>query len=905
LGNCLYSNCEDHANGIEKGRFVPWFKPLLTDLRGLFRREQTDDEVAEELHFHIEMRERENIAAGMTPDEAREDARRRFGNFEQLKQTCREIRGAGFLETFVQDVRFGSRTLLKNRGMAAAAILALALGIGASTCIFSVVNAVLLRPLPYKDPDRLVWITQDLPRFNAQLVTGADFLEWRERDAVFGSVAAFQARNFNLTGSDTPERVSAGAVSADFMSLLGVQPALGRIFLPEEDRPGGDNVVMLSRELWERRFGGEKGVIGQQVTLDGKRYAVIGITPSRFRIFGNYDVWVPLALDPVSENQRYKMSLLYVIARLKPHVTLEQARAEVTTIAQQLEHRYPQGYKGVAVKMIPLQEKFVSDVRLSLLTLLAAVGFVLLVACSNVANLLLAHGSAREREIAVRGALGASRLRLARQLMTESIVLGLLGGVAGLLLGIWGTRFAILLIPVGIPGGNEIRIDEHVLWFALVVSFVTAVIFGFIPAVSTTRNLDLSFFMKESGDSSGTRSNVVRFRSALTVCQLGLTLVLLTGAGLMARSLLRLRDVKMGFRPENVLTAGIELPQTKYRDSVRQAEFFREVLTRVQSLRGVESAGTTSQLPMSPGPPDQGMFSIEGERPWPPEEGAQRIVLETVVSPDYFRTMGIPLIEGQMFSAKDMQDDLQRILINQSLAKRFFPGISPVGKRLKLGFPEAPLPWLSIAGVVGDVRQQSLEDDPGPAIYLPYAHSEYMSSGRLVIHTTVEPESLAAAVRFEVYSVDPSEPVYDVKTMQEHLDASIAPRRFKTALLGIFGSIALVLAAVGIYGVMSYSVSQRVREIGIRMALGANCDAVVKMIVLEASKLIAVGIVVGVLGAICVTRFLTGLLYRVPSTDPATFVLVSLFLSSVSLLASYIPARKAAMVDPLVALRHV
>lgn len=878
-------------------------KALLNDFWALFHRDRIDQEVADELRFHIELRIQESIAAGMSPEEARRNAIERFGGFERVRETCREIRGAALLEAFAQDARYGSRMLLKGRVVTLAAVLTLGLGVGATTAIFSVVNTVLLRPLPYRDPDRLVWITQSLPRFKTRIVTGADFLEWAKHHEVFECAAAFSSRNFNLTGVDTPERLSAGLVSAEFFPMLGVQPLLGRAFFPEEDRPGRNNVVLLSYELWRRRFGGDKSAVGKAVTVDDERYTVIGVLPQGFHIFGEYDVWVPLALDPVTEFRRQRMSIVWAVARLKPGATMEQARAQVSTIAKRTEQQYPQGYQGVQVIMLPLHERLVGNLRLSLLALFGAGGFVLLIACANVANLLLGRGLARAKEIAIRAALGAGRLRLVRQFLTESILLGVLGGTTGLLLATWGMHSLAALIPSSLPGAQEVKIDHSVLVFALLLSLATGVFFGLAPALATTK-VDLGSTLKDGGEPPVLRLGPFHFRKLLVIGELALTLVLLIGAGLMVRSFVRLREVNPGFRPQNVLSMAIELPHSRYPELARQAAFFREVLHRVQTLPGVQSAATTSQLPMAQGMGDQALFSIEGEPPWRPEEGAQRLVSQLVVSSDYFRTMGIPLVKGNCFTDRDMQENSGKVLINESVAQRFFPGKDPLGKRLKLGFPEGPEPWLRIVGVVGDVRLQTLEDEAGPAIYLSYPEVGDLGSARLVVRGAVDPRGLAIAVATEVRSVDKNQPVYDMKTMEERLEASVAPRRFKTLLLGIFATMALLLAGVGIYGVMSYSVAQRTREIGVRMALGANSSDVLRTVVGEAGVLVVLGIALGLAGAIGLTHLLAGLLYGLRATDPTTFIALSLLLSGVALLASYFPARKAAAVDPVVALRQ-
>lgn len=894
---------KDYADGLSGGEFVDRIKAFIKHLGGLFQRDQVDGEVAEELRLHIEMHIDENIRMGMTQEQALKDAVQRFGSFEDVRQTCREIRGAGLLEGFVQDVHFGGRMLVKSREITLAAILALGLGIGATTSIFSLVNTLLLRPLPFKDPARLMWITQSLPRFNAQIVTGADFLEWAKQKQLFEGIGAFSSGSLNLTGVKEPDRVSAGQVSFDFFPLLGVEPLYGRIFSQEEDQPGRASVVLLSYELWQRKFGGTPSVIGRTVILDEKPCTVIGVIPRDFRIFGRYDVWMPLALDPVAELARKRMSIVYAVARLRPQVTEEQARAGLTVIDRRLEKEYPQGYKGVQVRILPLHERLVGQVRLSLLILLGAVGFLLLIACVNVANLLLARGHAREKEIALRGALGASRLRLVRQFITESVLLAFLGGTAGLVLSFWGMRVMAGLVPADTPGGSQIGMDPHVLVFSMLISLATGVTFGLAPALATSKP-DLNSLLKGIGDSAQTLRGHFSFRSALTVCEVALTTVLMIGAGLMVRSFLKVRDVNPGFDAVNVLTMAVKLPRSTYPQPSQQAEFIRQALARIRTLPGVDFAGTTSQLPLSQGSGDQSFFSREGEGSWPAGESAEHMVNQVWVNPEYFQAMGISLVKGEGFTSRDIQKDTSKILINETLARRFFANADPIGRRVKLNFPEAEAPWLAIEGVVGDVRQQRLEDEPHPSIYIPYPRAGFLGSPWLAVRASTQPITLAGEIRAELSSIDRNVPAYDIMTMQERVETSEAARRLKTGLFATFALIGLGLAAVGIYGVMSFSVTRRTHEIGIRVALGARVKDVMWMILREAVALVALGIAVGLLGAFILTRLLSNLLYAVPSTDWVTFAASSLFLIGAGLLASFLPARHAAAVDPMEALRH-
>jgi predicted permease len=601
VGYPFHGGFKDHANNMMSISMPAGLKAFISDMRAVFHRDSVEGELAEELRFHIEERTQENIASGMNAAEARQDTVRRFGNFETVREDCRTIRGSLLIETALQDVLYGARTFLRNRTFTFVAVLTLALGMGASTSIFSVVYAVLLRPLPYRDSNHLVWVTNFLPNFNAEIATGGDFLEWSKQKQVFESVAAYSENAVNLTSVAIPRRLSAGLVSASFFPLLGVRPFVGRSFSQAEDKPGGARVVMLGFDLWQHEFGSDRREVGKSVTLDGRNYTVIGVVPRHFSIFDKRDIWMPLALDPAIELARERMTLVYVIARLRQGISLTRAHGDLTTVANRLGREYPQGFRGVQVRLIPLHERLVSKVRLSLLVLLGAVGFVLLIACLNVANLLVARGATREKEMAVRGALGASRGRMIRQLLTESLLLGFTGGGAGLLIAIGGMHFLTALVPRGVPGAQAVHLDLGILVFALGLPVVTALVFGLVPAQITTR-LNLGSFLKEAAETYHRPIRLFRLSDGLIVLEIALALVLLAGAGLMIRSFLSLRDVNRGFRARHVLTMAVQLPSSRYQQPAKQAAFLKDVLLRIERLPGVESAAVTSVREPIPAP---------------------------------------------------------------------------------------------------------------------------------------------------------------------------------------------------------------------------------------------------------------------------------------------------------------
>jgi putative ABC transport system permease protein len=800
--------------------------------------------------------------------------------------------------------------LLRNSGVTIIAIITLALGIGANTAIFSVVNAVLLRPLPYRDADRLVALSEDSPQVPGMSISYPNLLDWQEQNQVFESIAAYVRGSFNLTGANEPERLQGRSVSPSFFSTLGVKPALGRDFAPKEDEPGALPVVILDYGLWQRRFGADPRIIGQTLSLNNESFTVIGVAPAGFRFGRPMDLYVPLILPPEVRSSRGDHPGMYAIARLKPNVTIERARADMNTIAARLRQQYKEN-AGNSVAVTTLLEDTVGDVRPALLILLGAVGFVLLIACANVANLLLARAATRAKEIAIRRALGAGRWRIIRQLLTESVLLALLGGALGLFLAIWGVDLLVALSPAdSIPRAQEIGLDGRVLGFTLAVSLLTGVLFGLIPALQASKT-DLTESLKEGGRSSteGLRRN--RVRSLLVISEIALSLVLLIGAGLMLRSFWRVQEVDPGFNPHNVLTMRISLPAAKYAQAEQVMNFYQTTIERVKGLPGVQAVGVSGGIPLS-GAPDTSFF-VEG-RPYPPA-GRYPEAFYYTVSPEYFRAMGIRLLKGRYFTEQDAKDSPKVTIIDENLARGLFAGQDPIGKHLVP--PEGGAdPPSEIVGVVQHVKHMGLDSDAQSKIqyqfYVPYVQipEKYLALATrdmyLVARTAnaSDPLSLAAPVQKEIHEVDKNQPVFNVKTMEQLINESIAPRRFSMFLLSLFALVALVLAAVGIYGVMSYSVSQRTHEIGIRVALGAGKSDVLKLVIKQGLTLALIGVVSGLIGALVVTRVMASMLYGVTATDPLVFAGVALLLALVALLACYIPAHRAMRVDPMIALRY-
>ena len=806
------------------------------------------------------------------------------------------------MSTLFQDLRYGCRTLARNPAFTVVAVLTLALGIGANTAIFSVVNTVLLRSLPYKDAGRLVWITDFIPRQNNTLVFDSDYFAWAKQNQVFEGMAAYGSAELTLTGSGESERLEGASVTAGFFPVLGAAPMLGRLFLAEEDRPGGPQVCVLSHQLWQSRFGANASIVGKAITLDGKAYTVLGVMPATFEFVGRFQpaLYVPYDMRETSgvAPGEMHMIIMNVIARLKPGITIQRAESNLAFINHGLESSYKGGYAqmmaGARAQVISLHAHLVSNVRLALLVLLGAVAFVLLIACANVANLQLARAVRRGKEIAVRAALGAGRGRLARQLLTESLLLAALGGAAGLWLAAWGISVLRTLGPANIPHLAEIHIDYRVLLFTALVVIVTGVVFGLVPVLAATKTQP-GDSLKEGGLQLSVGRGRERTRGALVVMQLALALVLLAGAGLLMRSFLRLIKTDPGFNPHNLLTARIGLPDNQYPRPDQQRAFFQNLLTSLRSLPGVSSAEAVAVPPlwgymMSAG------FEVEGV---PARTDVNQGAAINIVSPGYLQAIGVPLIAGRNFTPLDSADAPKAVILNRACMRVFFPDESPIGKRIRI----AGMEWATIVGVVGDLRQAGLVSRPQPEIFVPYLQVSY-SEMTVVIRSTQDPLRLAPALRSRVESIDKSLPIYDVGTMDQLLAEQAASRKFDMALLGLFAFLAVVLAGVGIYGVMTYTVTQRTHEIGIRMALGAEQLDVLRLVLRQGTILTALGVGIGFAGALALTRFLSSLLYDVPPRDPVTFVIVSAILGGVALLATYLPARRAAKVDPIVALRY-
>ena len=865
-------------------------------------RARKEKELEEEIRTHMQMAVRDRIERGETPEQAEASARREFGNVALVKDVTRDVWGRVWFEQLWQDLRYGARTLRKNPGFTAVAVLTLALGIGANTAIFSVVNTVLLQPLPYQEPDRLVMVWEDDTKggYPRDTPAAANFMDWRAQNQVFDGMAALADQSYNLTGIGEPERIEGRRVSADLFPLLGVPPLLGRTFLPEEDQPGNQPVAVMSYGLWQRRFGADSNLIGAPLTLNGQSYTVIGIMPSHFQFpRRDVDLWVPIAFTPQEAGNRGR-HYLQVVARLKPGITLKQAQADMDAVAAGLQQQHPEQNADLGAAVTPLHDQLVGDIKPALLVLLGAVGFVLLVACVNVANLLLARAAVRQREIAIRIALGAQRLRLIRQFLTESILLAALGGGIGLLLSIWGVNLLKSFIPEALAQTRAVTIDAKVLVFTLAVSLLTGLIFGLAPATQALQ-FNPHETLKEGGrdQAAGTRSD--RIRGLLVTAEVAVSLVLLSGAGLLMNSFLRLSQVDPGFRTDNLLTMSMVLPQSKYPNHARRTAFYTDLISRVESLPGVRSAAITNWIPLVM-QGDSISFSIEGR---PDPEGPRPSVVTRVVSPHYFQTMGIRLFQGRQFDEqRDRVDTPPVVVINETMARRFWPGEDPVGRRITPGPATTRDGWLEIVGIVNDVRQFQMDAEVKPQMYLTYQQAALFPPRYLVVNTEGDPLSLASTVRATVWEIDKDQPVSNINSMEDVLSTSIARQRFSMLLLSIFAALALVLAAVGIYGVMSYSVAQRTREIGIRMALGARSGDVLKLVIGRGMKMAVLGVTIGLAAAFALTRFMESLLFGVSATDPVTFALIASLLTLVALLACYLPARRATKVDQITALRY-
>jgi putative ABC transport system permease protein len=805
------------------------------------------------------------------------------------------------MTTFWQDIRFAVRMLFKNWSVTAIIIVVLALGIGANTAIFSVVNAALLRPLPYSDPDKLVRLSEDSPQVPQMSISYPNLLDWREQNKVFSGIAGMQFRSLNLTGTGEPERLPARAVSAELFDVLGVKPALGRSFVAEEDRPGANPVCIISHGLWQRRYGSDSALIGKQINMSGASYTVIGVLPASYAYGTPTDVFVPLGLRADEMKERGSHPGIYAVARLKPGVTVETARAELIAMAGRISEQY--GMKGNSATLTPLNEAFVGDIRTTLLILLGAVGFVLAIACANVANLLLARAATRQKEIAIRTALGAGRMRIVRQLLTESLLLSILGGIIGVLLALWGVDLLRSAAADSLPSTAAIKLDGSVLLFTLLVSLLTGIIFGLVPALAATKP-DLQDTLKEGGRSS-TAGGRSWMRSTLVVSEVALSLVLLIGAGLLIKSFVRILDTDPGFKPQNLLTMQLSL-NAENDEGGKVLNFFDTLAGRVAGLPGVESTAFSFGMPL--GQAADTSFGIVG-RP-KPEPDKQPQTMLYITSPDYLQAMGIGLVKGRFFTRQDTQSSPRVAVIDETFARQQFPNQEALGQYIAGDGKDNP--DAVIVGVVAHVKHFGLDaaERVQPQLYLPFNQSpnemlpSLASRMNLIIRTSADPLNLTAAVRSQVQALDPNQPVYNVSTMEQTLDQSLVTQRLSMTLLVFLASLALILAAVGIYGVMSYAVTQRTHEIGIRMAIGAQRRDVFKLVIGRGMLLTLIGVGVGLVGAFALTRLMATMLFGVAPTDPVTFVSIGILLIGVALVACYVPGRRATKVDPLVALRY-
>ncbi|HJR05989.1 MAG TPA: ABC transporter permease [Pyrinomonadaceae bacterium] len=808
-----------------------------------------------------------------------------------------------------QDVRYGFRTLIKSPGFTVVALAALALGIGANTAIFSVVNAVLLRSLPFRDSGQLmvVWEQNRTSQGRNNVVSPANFLDWQQQANSFQEMAAFNDAAFNLTGEGNPEEIPAQVTSGNLLTMLGTEAALGRVYTKDEAEPGRDDVVVISHSLWQRRFGGAPDIVNKRISLDGQSVKVLGVMPQGFKWFMKEgsttgkpaELWTPTKYEQyLTRPNKGRGRFITVAGRLKPGVTREQAQAEMSTIAARLEQQYPQNNTNMGVNVVPVRDQLAGEIKTALYVLLGAVGFVLLIACANVANLMLARAASRQSEFAIRTALGAGRGRMIRQLLTESVLLAVVGGALGLLIALWGVDALVAISPPNLLGTERIGVSLPVLGFTFAISLLTGVVFGLAPALEATR-LNLNESLKETGKSNMSSRRSRRLSSVFVVAQVALALVLLIGSTLMIKSFLRLQAVDPGFQTQNLLTMRITVPTTKYRERAQIVGFFRQALERIKSLPDVRSAGAVSALPFGGNLGARTDMYVEG-RPEPPP-GQELSTDVRATDENYFQTMGIPVLSGRTFTEQEAREDRRVFVINEAMARQYFPGENPIGKRIKVVMEPNP-PLREIIGVVADAKYKTLEGSAHPMVYgvhpyLPYAEMT------LVVRTNGDPLNLAAAVRREIQTIDKDQPVAEVRTMKSWIDELTARSRFGTLLLTIFAALALVLAGIGIYGVMSYSVTQRTHELGIRIALGAKTRDVLKLVLGRGLALTLTGIALGLVASLALTRFLSSLLFGVSATDPATFGGLALLLTTVALVACYLPTRRAVKVDPMVALR--
>lgn len=890
-----------------------WWHKLRASWCALIRKEKLDAEMSEEMRAHVAFLTEENIRAGMTAQEARRAALRDFGPLESLKEACRDQRGIVWVETMASDIRFAVRMLRKNAGFAVVTILTLALGIGVNSSIFSVVNAVLIRPLPYPEPERLVCVCESNQRQGwSQYVTSIGaYADWHRQNSVFEDLAAATVLGpTTAVGSNGAELVHVGAVSAGFFPLLGAHPLLGRPFIAEEENPDHGDVVLVSEGFWRQYFGADVNVLNRSIRLGDRSFNVVGIMPSSVRLFdpagvrgwdngfSKCDLWRPLPVDSGLKKQRNYRAFL-VLGRLKHGVTVAQAQTGMTRIAEQQARDYPESNSGWTTTVQPWRKTIVRNARLPLLLLLAAVVLVLLIATANLANLVLARAFLRQKEFAVRMALGAGRNRLARQCVTEGLLLASLGGAAGLLLGHWANGLVRILVPMDVPRLHENNLDGRVMVFTFGVSVAVGLIFGLAPLL-TFWGGEMNEWLKAGARGVAGSLAGRRLRTLLVTVQVALVMVLLAGAGLLTRSFRSLAEVNPGFRSDHILASDISLVGQAYTNEMSRLRFVEQLLAQQSKLTEVESASAVDGFPLDPGRSimDVELTSIQGTQPSAP--GEKRTAILRLITPDYFRTMGITLARGRPFLASDNQNSLPVVIINEALARRYFAGADAIGKRISSpDFGQQPC---EIVGVIRNIRQTSLDANPRPEAFRPLLQ-ECFSSVTAVVRTRSEPAGVFANMQKLVGNIDRGVPVFNFRTLRQVVSNSLAPRRFGLVLMGAFAGLSLLLALVGLYGVLSCLVNESRRELGIRLAIGASSWQVLRLVLIRGMQSVFVGAVIGLLGACALTRYLQSFLYNLSPTDPLTFGLVLLFIVVISLLACWVPARRAANVDPVVALR--
>ncbi len=884
--------------------------------RTILRRSRMEREMDEELGFHIDTLTEELVRSGVSREEAMRRARIEFGGIERAKEEGREARGVSLLDQLLQDLRFGARMFRKSPGFTVVAVLTLALGIGANTAIFSVVNAVLLSPLPYANAHRLAMVKEVLPNMSAEPfnVSGPDIAQIRKLNHVFEDVGGFRVWTYELSGKSDPQRVTADRITSNLFDVLGVQPLAGRVFSPQEEQ-SGHQVVILGYGLWQRQFGGQQNILGQTVNLDRKPYTIVGVMPQSF-VFPlpgmlqgvSADLWVPLGLSK-EELADFGDNFSYtVVGRLRPEMQTGQVNADLQLVAQGVLEIYKQWARDANTQLgdfrlgmvsMPLRDEVTGPLKPMLLMLLGAVGFVLLIACVNVANLLMMRSVGRQKEMAVRLAIGAGRLRLLRQFLVEGLLLAFTGGALGMALAVWFKDGLVARIPSNVPQFHAIELDWTVLLFSFALVTLAGLIFGSLPALWASKT-DFGASLQESGRGNSQGPDHRRVRAAFVIVEVALSVMLLVGAGLLVRSFQRVLSTNPGFRPEHVLTASIDLPPDEYSKDEKVASFYKRLMEKLRQTPGVASAGGSTDLPLLGGWTHA--FTVENYQA--PPGPALSLCNHSVIYGDYLQTMGIPLLSGRHFTEQDGAKTTSVLIVSESLARKYWPGQNPLGKRLKWGAPESTDPWLTVVGVVGDVKQGALETATDAHTYQPYAQLGAPLSLRIALRGQEDAAALAAAIRAATRSLDPQLALGSVRTMDQVIRRSTEGRRFVLALVGSFAALALLLAAVGIYAVLAYSVTRRTHELGVRMALGARRGDVLRLVFGHALCVTAIGIALGVVGALALTRLLQSLLYEVRPTDPATFAVVLLLMASVSFAASYLPARRAMRVDPMEALRY-